>query len=182
MKLFTVLPLALALACSSPAESAKADPPVNHQQITDRYTKEIWPAIADYNDNHSQGSAPYKKFGSIMDPSLLGPDSTGGMLPLMEAAQRLGQQGVYDQQTQTSNYNDGLHLGNVDAVAINGNTATLNVCYTYTHFWYVNSDNTQSRAAVSEATMQLVSVNNAWYLHAITDDHFVSGCTASQKA
>lgn len=82
---------------------------------------------------------------------------------------------------QTSHYNDGLTLGSVDVRSVKDGAAALNVCYTYNHFWYVNAENTEHAAAASQLTVQLVDMNNNWYLHGITDDHVVPSCGASNS-
>jgi hypothetical protein len=55
------------------------------------------------------------------------------------------------------------------------------VCYTYNHVWYVNVENTQHAPGASEATVELVDVNNTWYLRGITNDHVVPSCGASNS-
>ena len=176
MKLVAVLPIALLVACSQPHQTAKAEPPVNTQQILARYTQEIWPAISAYNADHSQGGPAYTALGAVIDPAVTDPAGPNDLGPLLAAARSLGQQGTYDPTTKTSHSNDGLHLADVAVGAVSGTSATLQVCYTYTHFWYVNVANTEQAPAASAATVELASRDNTWYLHAITGDHVVPGC------
>ncbi|HEY1842188.1 MAG TPA: hypothetical protein VGG53_18565 [Mycobacterium sp.] len=146
-----------------------------NQQIIDRYTHDIWPAMSAYNADHAQAGPAAKQFFAVVGPNLAGDQFN----ELRSAAQGLGRQGEYDAADQTSHSNDGLTLGTVDVQSVNGGTAALNVCYTYSHSWYVNIQNTQHAPGASEATVHLVNVNNTWYLHGITDDHTVPSCSAA---
>lgn len=177
MKLAVALvPVVVLLACGSPSDSAKAEPPVN-QQIIDRYTHDIWPAMSAYNADHAQAGNAAKQFFAVVDPNLAG----GQFNTLRSAAQGMGRQGEYDAQDKTSHYNDGLTLGTVDVQSVNDGAAALNVCYTYNHFWYVTADNTNHAPAASQITIQLLNVNNNWYLHGISNDHVVPSCGASNS-
>ena len=171
-----LVPLVALLACSSLGNSAKADPTVN-QQIIDRYTHDIWPAISAYNADHSQGGPAAKQFSAVIEPNP-GADQFNA---LRSAAQGLGRQGDYDAQDQTSHYNDGLKLGTVDVQSVNDGAAAVNACYTYVHSWSVKADNTTHAAAASQTSVQLAHVNNNWYLHGITNDHVVPSCGASSS-
>jgi hypothetical protein len=178
MKLFVALvPAITLLACSSPSNPAKAEPPVNQQQIVDRYTHDIWPATSAYNADHSQGGPAAKQFFAVTDPGLEGDNFNA----LRDAAQRLGRQGEIDSQDQTHHSNDGLTLGTVDVQSIRDNAAELNVCYTYNHTWYTNAQNVQHAPGASAATMHLVNVNNNWYLNSIAADHPVPNCSSSKS-
>jgi hypothetical protein len=171
-----LVPIAALLACGSPSDPAKAEPTVN-QQIIDRYTHDIWPVMSAYNADHAQAGNAAKQFFAVVDPNLVG-DQFG---TLRSAAQSMGRQGEYDAQDQTTHYNDGLTLGTVNVQSVNDGAAALNVCYTYTHFWYVNADNTNHAPAASQITVQLANLNNNWYLHGITNDHVVPSCGASNS-
>lgn len=167
--------LATVVACStSTNEPAKATPTVNNQQIINRLTHDIWPAVSAYNGQPTQGSAGAQQFHAIVDPN------TGGAGNLRDVVQKLGQQGQYDPQTRTTHMNDGLTVAHAEVQATQGDTATLDVCYTYTHSWYVNIENTQHGPGASQATVQLVNVNNTWYLNDITDDHVVPSCPTNK--
>jgi hypothetical protein len=165
LTLALAIPFATVLACStSTNESAKAVPTVNDQQIINRLTHDIWPAVSLYNGDPAQRSLG--QLSAITDPTV----------SLADAVQKLGQQGQYDPQTKTIHYNDGLTVAHAEVQEVQGNTATLDVCYTYTHYWYVNVEDTQHAPGASDATVQLVDVNNTWYLHSITNDHVVPNC------
>jgi hypothetical protein len=167
--LFAVVVL---LAGSSPA---KAEPAASQQQIIDRYTNTMWPATSAYNADHSQGGPASKRFIVLFDPNLPAEQFNA----LRDTAQGLGRTGEYDRQKQTTHHNDGLHLGNVHVVSFGDSTAALDVCYTYTDFWYVNVSDTQQAPGASDVTVALVNVNNTWFLHAMTNDHVVAGCTVA---
>jgi hypothetical protein len=171
-----LVPIVALLACSSPSDPAKAEPTVN-QQIIDRYTHDIWPAMKAYNADHAQAGNAAKQFFALVDPNLVGDQFAA----VRSAAQGMGRQGEYDARDQTSHYNDGLTLGTVDVQSVTGGAATLNVCYTYNHFWYVTADNTQRAPAASLITVQLSNVNNNWYVHGLADDHTVRSCGASNS-
>lgn len=116
-----------------------------------------------------------------MDPSFQSANAGNAFDALRDAVQKLGQQGQYDSATQTSHANDGLAVAHADVQAVHDNTATLSVCYTYDHSWYVNIQNTQHAPGASEATVQLVNANNSWYLHSIANDHVVPSCGAANS-
>lgn len=171
------VPLVSVLACSSPGKPAKAEPTVdNQQQIVSRLTNDIWPAVSAYNLQPTQVSAGAKQFRAIMDPGLQSATAGNAYDALRDAVQKLGQQGQYDSATQTTHSNDGLAVARADVQSVQDNAATLSVCYTYDHSWYVNIQNTQYAPGASEATVQLVNANNTWYLHGITNDHVVPSC------
>jgi hypothetical protein len=86
-----------------------------------------------------------------------------------------------DHMVDRRHSNDGLTLGTVDVQSVKDSAAALNVCYAYNHSWYVNADNINHAPGASEANVQLVNVNNNWYLHGITDDHVVPSCGASNS-
>ncbi|MUL75720.1 hypothetical protein [Mycolicibacterium sp. CBMA 226] len=177
--LAVAVPLVSVLACSSPGKPAKAEPTVdNQQQIVSRLTNDIWPAVSAYNLQPTQASPGAKQFRAILDPSLQSATAGDAYNALRDAAQKLGQQGQYDPATQTTHSNDGLAVAHADVQSVQDDAATLNVCYTYDHSWYVNIQNTQHAPGSSEATVQLVKANNTWYLHSIANDHVVPNCGA----
>lgn len=180
LALALVIPFITVLACSSHGEPAKAEPTVNNEQIINRLTRDIWPAVSAYNGAPTQASAGAKQFHTIIDPSLKSADAESAYNALRDTAQKLGRQGEYDAQDQTSHSNDGLVLSHADVQSVQDNIATLKVCYTYNHTWYHEIQDTQHEPGASEATVQLVNVNNAWYLHSITNDHVVAGCPSSK--
>ena len=176
VKFIAVAPIALLVACSQPNHTATAEPPVSQQQILDRFTQDIWPATSAYNAEQNQGGPAYTAFGAVIDPAVTDPAGPNDLGPLMQAARSLGRQGTYDPATRYSHGNDGLHLADVAVTGVPGTTATLQVCYTYTHYWYVDVANTQQAPGASEATVELSGQGDTWYLRSITDDHVVDGC------
>lgn len=180
LALALTIPFVTVLACSSPGGPAKAGPTVDTQQIVNRLTNDIWPAVSAYNGQPTQSSAGAQQFNAIMDPALQSGDAGEGYGALRDAAKALGRQGQHDPQTQTTHYNNGLAVAHAEVQTVQGQSAILNVCYTYTHFWYVNVENTQHAPGASDATVQLVNVNDTWYLRGISNDHVVDGCPTSQ--
>lgn len=172
-----LLPMVVLLACSSPSNPAKAEPTVNHQQIIDRYTHDIWPAMSAYNADHAQAGSAAQQFAAVTEPSLPADQFNA----LRKAAQGLGRQGEYDAQDQTSHYNDGLTLGHVDVQSAQADDATLVVCYTYEHYSYVDVSDTRHVAAASEVSVKLKNVVDTWYLAGIDDDRPVPNCDASNS-
>lgn len=166
------IPLFTLLACSTPGHPAKADPPAADQQIAARVTDAIWPAISAYNGAPTQASAGSTALLAVMDLALAGDAFTA----LRSAAAKLGRQGEYDPATRLTHSNDGMALARTDVTAAGGVTATVNVCYTYTDWSYVTIKDRQQSPGASQATLDLVRVNDAWYLHAISGDHVVPGC------
>lgn len=156
--------------------TASSQPPVD---VLPAFANTIWPAIAGYNLHKSQGGPESKQFHDVMDPSIKngGADTIDAYSALREAAQNLGHKG-YDRTTNTHHYNDGITAAHTDIQSASDNTATLNVCYTYTHYWYVNTADAQHAPGASEATVELVNIDNMWHLHAITNDHVVPSCSA----
>ncbi|GAB7070404.1 hypothetical protein H7J06_24525 [Mycobacterium hodleri] len=71
-------------------------------------------------------------------------------------------------------------VANADVQSEHDNTATVNVCYTYDHSWYVDIADTHHAPGASEATVALVNVDNTWYLRAVTDDHVVPACDTNK--
>lgn len=181
LALALTIPFVAVLACSSPGEPAKAEPTVNDQQIINRLTNDIWPAVSAYNLQPTQVSLGAEQFRAIVDPNLRSTDGRDAYNTLRDGVQKLGQQGEYDAQTQTNHSNDGMTVAHADVQLAQGNSATLSVCYTYTHSWFVYIQDTQHAPGASEATVELVNVNDTWYLHSITKDHVVSSCAAANS-
>ena len=173
-RIAAVVPAALVLGCSAIPAPSNADP-VALQQITGGFTGTIWPAITAYHNSQTQTSPGSVALGQVTDPQLRGQDWAA----LRTAAGALGRNGEYDSATQTSHQSMGLQLGGVTVNAAAGGTASLDVCYTYTHYWSVGAGNTEQAPGASEATFGLTSQGNTWYLRSITNDHVVPGCPAN---
>jgi hypothetical protein len=170
------VPLMTVVACSSPSSPAKATPPLTPplQPVADRFSNDIWPPVSAYNADHNQGGKASAAFTAILAVDM--PSDQYGAV--RDAAQALGRNTDYDKATQTTHYNDGLHLGTVNVKSAQDGTAELDVCYTYTHYWYVDINNTQHAPGASEATFTLAEKNGPWMLSGISDDHVVPGCAA----
>ncbi|ULP45912.1 hypothetical protein [Mycolicibacter virginiensis] len=151
---------------------------MNEQQIINRLTNDIWPAVSLYNLQPSQSSPGAEQFRAVIDPNLRSGDTGAAYTDLRSAARQLGRQGEYDPQARTTHGNDGMTVAHAQVQSAHDHAAVLNVCYTYTHWWYENIADTQRAPGASEATLGLVNVDNTWYLHSISDDHVVPGCGA----
>ena len=173
-RIAAVVPAALVLGCSAIPAPSNADP-VALQQITGGFTGTIWPAITAYHNSQTQTSPGSVALGQVTDPQLRGQDWAA----LRTAAGALGRNGEYDSATQTSHQSMGLQLGGVTVNAAAGGTASLDVCYTYTHFWDQQVNNTQQAPGASQALVGLTNADGTWTLHNITDDHVVPGCPAN---
>jgi hypothetical protein len=167
------VPLLVLLACSAtPGHPAIANPPAADQQVAARVSEAIWPAISAYNGAPTQTSAGSTALQAVLDPALTGDAYTA----LRSAAATLGRQGDYNPATRLSFFNDGLTAARTDVTAAGDTTATVDVCYTYTQWSYVTFADRQSAPAAGQVTLDLASVNNVFYLHAISRDHAVPGC------
>jgi hypothetical protein len=172
-----IVPIATVLACSSPCGAAKAaPPPADQPNVVDRYTRDIWPAVAAYNADHAQGGPASQAFTATLAPDM-NADQFG---KLRDAAQALGRMWEHDQGAQTTHYNDGLHLSTVDTQNITSETATLDVCYTYTHYWYVDIADTHQAPGASEAIFGMSNQGGSWLLGSISNDHVVPSCPSDK--
>lgn len=171
------VPLLGLLACgTAPGKPAGAEPAAADQQITARVTADIWPAVNAYNGAPTQNSPGTTALLAVIDPALRADGAGAAYGALRSAAAALGRQGDYDPATRLSYGNDGMIAARTEVTAADDSAATATVCYTYTQWSYVNfADRTFSPAA-GQVTLDLVSVNGIWYLHAITGDRAVAGC------
>lgn len=174
-KVMTAAMVALAVAGCSPAQpttvAATQDGSPDPNAIVVRFTSDIWPGITQYGPYQAADN----KFRSIVDPALTSESQ------LTDSVQALGGAG-YDDATQVRRDADDLRLGTATVTAVDGDKASLLACYSYTYAEYVNIADKKNLPRFSEATMQLANTNNVWYLHSITNDHVVPGCSASSKA
>ena len=171
-----VVPLVIVLACSVPGRPVKAEPLFDDQQIISRLTDDIWPAVTAYNLSPTQVSPGAIAFRGIVDPGLRSPNEVQAYDELRDAVQKLGRQGEYDPDTQTTHSNDGMEIRRADVASVQGGATVVSLCYTYIDSSYGDIHNPQKSPGASEASVELVAVNGVWYLHAITDDRTVSGC------
>ena len=172
--LAVTIPILALLACSTTGGNpAKAEPSGADPQITARVTQAIWPAINAYNGAPTQTSAGSTALNAVIEPGL-GGDAYGA---LRTAAAALGRQGDFDPATRLSYGNDGMTAARTDVTAAGPATATVNVCSTYTQWSYVNFADRTFTPAAGQVSLDLVNLNNTWYLHAITGDLVVPGCS-----
>lgn len=76
LALALAVPFVAALACSSPSEPAKADPSVNEQQVINRLSNDIWPALSLYDLQPSQSSPGAEQVNAVIDPNLRSGDAS----------------------------------------------------------------------------------------------------------
>lgn len=148
------------------------------QQIVDRFTTDIWPAIVGRNHFDGQNSPKDNRFHSVLDPNVN--QTNGDYGRLMDAVEKLGQ--IRLTREQNSN-NEGLNLNRVKLDAITPaepTIATLTVCYTYTHVWddYVNGQDNLREQAASEVNIELNKAPGTatWMLHKVFGDRVVPAC------
>lgn len=164
------VPFVAVLACGP---TRATPPPAPNQQIVNRLTDDIWPAVSLYNLQPSQSSLGAEQFNAVIDPHLRSGEPGAAYTDLRTAARQLGRQGEHDPQARTTHGNDGMTVAHAEVQSVHNATATLNVCYTYTHSWYEDIADTQRAPGASETTVRLVNVDNTWYLQSITNDHLV---------
>ncbi|SIA36776.1 hypothetical protein [Mycobacteroides abscessus] len=173
-KLVNAVLMALAIVGCSPTQptpttvATTKDAPRDTSGIVRRFTDDIWPAIAQYGPYQAAAN----KFRLVVDPAVLPHESQ-----LTNSVEALGGAG-YDGATQTTSSHDDLRLVATDVTGVNGSKATLTACYSYVYSSYVNIADKKDVPRSSEATVELANVNNAWYLHSITNDHIVPGCSS----
>lgn len=154
---------------ASPIASTSAAAPDNDGVIA-RFTNDIWPAVEGYRWP-GQGSPAYKRFVSIVAPDRFS--------AAHEAAVRLGK--VYNSEGYPVSGPDaehGLKLVDTALTSLESSIAVISTCYTYPSF---KSGDTTGTPSASEATFELRKTDT-WYLWDITNDHVVSGCSASDRA
>lgn len=154
---------------ASPIASTSITVPDTDNVLT-RFTNDIWPAVERYRWP-GQGSPAYKRFVSIV--------VKGRILPVHEAAIRLGK--VYNSDGYPISGPDaehGLQLADTAITSLEPSKAVVNTCYTYLSF---STGDDPGTLLASEATFELRKTDT-WYLDAITNDHVVPGCKASDKA
>lgn len=172
-KVLTSAAVMLAVAGCSPGQptftpvATTHDVPRDTSGIAARFTNDIWPAIKEYS--HYQYAT--NKLRAIVDPAVLDDDK------IADSAEALGGSG-YDNAIKVMHYADDRRLISTNVTAINGGTATVIACYSYTYIVDVGATDKKEEPRSSEATMELVNIDNLWYLHAITDDHVVPDCPA----
>ncbi len=135
------------------------------------FENSIWPAVALYNLNQSQGDVGSVAFNKIVDPSLDAP-AWGAV---RDAIQKLGTVREDTRNAPGVSREDRLSLASADLTGGDATSATLRICYTYTASEWGGKNRVH---AASEATVELRKTDT-WYLHAITNDHVVPDCSGS---
>ncbi|ULP48036.1 hypothetical protein [Mycolicibacter virginiensis] len=159
------IPFVTVVACSPPGEPVEVESTLNQQQIIERFTNDIWPAVEGYR-YVGQGSPESKRFWSVLEPGEgNGVHRTGMDLGVVMGAD----------QVPISFPGGPLRLANTAVTSINPTDATVVACYTYTSVPR-SAPTAPGVSAASEATFQLTNVDGSWYLHSITDDNVVPGC------
>lgn len=145
-----------------------ADVPQNPAIIA-RFTNEIWPVMNQY----SPDQAGMTRLSRVVDPNLP-PDALNGSIGAALIDMLRG---------SDNDYRSGPKVSNVSIDAMDSNKAKLNVCYAYGHTRYQSANDLNLNNLTpesSEANIELARVNNVWYLHSITNDHVVPGCTSNR--
>lgn len=166
------LPVTVALVCTS--EPAEAGPPAHQQQIIDRLDT-IWPAIEHYSFIPESGG--HRQFMAVVDPTMYSKSGDPkAAAQLSQAVALMGRHGQVDPQGAT-HLSDGWRIATADVTWTTSPYAGAEVCYTYTDSWYSHTQDTQHAPGASEASVELIDVDNTWYLHSIDNDHVVPDCS-----
>lgn len=147
------------------------------QEVIQRFTQDIWPAVVAYNqEGPSEGGPGYKQYLTVIDKDI----DTSSWGRLRDAVQHLGNVSPIDEPQVGGARADTLHLADTVVTALNSPTAALQACYTYTAVSYPSDiAHPQYAPAASEANFELHKTDN-WYLRAITNDHVVPNCSAAK--
>jgi hypothetical protein len=171
MKLAVALvPIISLLVCCASGGQAAAQPAVSQQQIVDRFTADIWPAMVGYGTAPDQGSPASVALDNVIDPGL----DPGARTSLLDAVLDLNIVQVADTtHDQISTENVQLGSASVNTETVTG--ASLDVCYTYTALAYGTSSQPQRSPGASHMTVTL-NKTDTWFLHSITNDHVTPSC------
>jgi hypothetical protein len=134
--------------------------------VLQRFTADIWPAVAGYNAHPSQGGPAYDQYLTVIDKDL----NTAQWNALRTALHHLGV--VHEPgETQGGSQRDssGLRLADTWVTALDPPTTTLQVCYAFTAVTY-RGDQPVRTPTASKANFELHKTD-AWYLDAITGNH-----------
>jgi hypothetical protein len=149
----------------------------SRQEVLQRFTNDIWPAVVAYNgEGPSQGGPGNKRWAAITDQGI-NPDAWNA---LRDTVHHLGVVSDGDNTHGPVTASDALRAVDTHMSALDPPNATLQVCYTYTAVSYPSdAAHPQYSPAASEADFHLHKTDN-WYLNAITNDRVVPGCQAPQ--
>ncbi|WP_131822412.1 hypothetical protein [Mycobacteroides chelonae] len=164
-------------ATAKPTETTAPRPapvsPEIRNEVVARFSGDIWPAINGFNQAPFQGNAASGRLSTMIDKDLDAP---------AWSRVRAGVQGLA--HTGPDRAADGdLTPASVAVTAVtqaDPRIATLQVCYTYT-LAIVSNDPpaTKREPGASEVTIELRQAD-AWYLHALTNDHVVPSCQSDK--
>ncbi len=172
--LFAIGASSLLLAACTPT-SADPAPAATSSTVSDtdgvqrRFADDIWPAVAGYRAP-GQGSPEYQRWTKVIDAKT--PEDYGA---LRASSQNLGK--VMNGDLVVSFPSDELRLADTALTALDPSSATVVACYTYHS--ESESDPNQITPAASQATFGLKKTDK-WFLHSITNDHVVPGCSSSK--
>lgn len=162
---------------ASPVASTSTVSPPDTDGVVARFTKDIWPALEGYRAP-GQGSPSYRRYLTVVDPGLDGPAWNA----LFESGVALAKVHYNAETGAVESFPTGpLTLADASLTGLDVPTATLTICYTYTAVTQRTINDQSQAPAASEATIGLIKDNGTWYLHSITNDHVVQGCSASPK-
>jgi hypothetical protein len=148
----------------------------SRQEILQRFTHDIWPAVVAYNgEGPSQGGPGNKRWAAITDQGI----TTDAWNALRDAVPHLSVVSDGDNTHGPVTASDALRANDTHVSALDPPNATVQVCYTFTAVSYPSdAAHPQYSPAASEADFHLHKTDN-WYLNAITNDRAVSGCGAT---
>jgi hypothetical protein len=149
----------------------------SRQEVLQRFTADIWPAVVAYNgEGPSQGGPGNKRWAAITDQGI-NPDAWNA---LRDTVHHLGVVSDGDNTHGPVTASDALRAVDTHVSALDPPNATLQVCYTFTAVSYASdAAHPQYSPAASEADFHLHKTDD-WYLNAITNDRVVPGCQAPQ--
>lgn len=171
-------PATAAPTAPAPAPAATAGP--DQQAVLQRFTHDIWPAVAAYNASPYQGNPggvnpAYAQYQTVIDKDI----DTDTWGKLRAAVQHLGVIQEGDQTHGPIMRDDELRMAGANITAFNAPNATVQACYTFTARSYQGTQPIETPSA-EQATFELHKTDN-WYLRAITDDHVVPSCHADNS-
>lgn len=136
--------------------------------VAARFTDEIWPAISQYGPYQAASN----KLRAVVDPD-------ADWDALTRAIEAFGGAG-YDGATKVRRTADDPRLVTVNVTEVNGNKATVAVCYSYAYAEFVNIADKRTQDRTSQVEAELSNTSHTWYLHALTNDHTVPDCQSSK--
>lgn len=136
--------------------------------VAARFTDEIWPTVSEYGPYQAASN----KLRAVVDPDADWDTLTG-------AIEALGGAG-YDGTTKVRRTADDPRLVTASVTEVNGGKATVTACYSYAYAEFVNIADKHTQGRTSQVEAELSNTSHGWYLHALTNDHVVPGCSSSK--